>query len=503
MNPLFAAAGITVTGPLMSGKILESTLAGSWFDANPKVLHRQIAEWVEHAGTGSSKSGRKTIALIQPHAGYAYSGSTAAYGAKAVMNGKYKRVIILGPAHRVYLENRICIPSDADGMGSPLGTLAFDREALEKLRSLPFLAASDKILAQEHSVQIQLPFLQYALGNAFKLVPVVVGQLDDTHASEAAAALKKITDDSTLIVVSSDFTHYGRNFDYLPFHANIEANLKKLDLGAFDKIKTKDPLEFAAYLRKTGATICGEGPIRILLNMLPGNADVELLHYTTSSAESRDFSHCVSYVSGAVRGQWEETPPENGAEDFLSSQEKKTLLSMARRSIEYVFEHRKAPRSDLFKAEATDNMKKTAGCFVTLNLGNDLRGCIGEIEPVRPLYQAVTARAVDSAFRDPRFPQLSPAELEHVTIEISALTPSKPVKSYQDIVIGKHGMTITKEGRSAVFLPQVAPEQGWDLATTLTYLSRKAGLAPDAWKSPDAEFTVFEAVVFREENSRK
>lgn len=173
MNPLFAAAGITVTGPLMTGKILESTLAGSWFDANPRVLHRQIAEWVKRADAG--KSGKKTIALIQPHAGYAYSGPTAAYGAKAVMGGRYSRVIILGPAHRVYMENRICIPSEADGMSTPLGTLAFDREALEKLRSLPFIATGDKILAQEHSVQIQLPFLQYALGNDFKLVPVVVG----------------------------------------------------------------------------------------------------------------------------------------------------------------------------------------------------------------------------------------------------------------------------------------------------------------------------------------
>lgn len=495
MNPLFAAAGITVTGPLMTGKILESTLAGSWFDANPRVLHRQIAEWVKRADTG--KSGKKTIALIQPHAGYAYSGPTAAYGAKAVMGGRYSRVIILGPAHRVYMENRICIPSEADGMSTPLGTLAFDREALEKLRSLPFIATGDKILAQEHSVQIQLPFLQYALGNDFKLVPVVVGQLDDAHASKVADALKKITDSSTLVVVSSDFTHYGRNFDYVPFRTDIEANLKKLDLGAFDKIKTKNPSEFASYLRTTGATICGEAPIRILLNMLPGNAGVELLHYTTSSAESGDFSHCVSYISGAVCGQWDFLP-RNGTEDFLSAQDKKTLLSMARRSIEYVFEHRKAPRSDIFKAEATDNMKKIAGCFVTLNLGNDLRGCIGEIEPVRPLYQAVTARAVDSAFRDPRFPQLSPAELKRVTIEISALTPAKPVTSYQDIVIGKHGMTITKDGRSAVFLPQVAPEQGWDLATTLTYLSRKAGLASDAWKSPDAKFTVFEAIVFHE-----
>ena len=143
------------------------------------------------------------------------------------------------------------------------------------------------------------------------------------------------------------------------------------------------------------------------------------------------------------------------------------------------------------------------GCFVTLKIGEDLRGCIGEIEPMRPLYQAVTGRAVDSAFRDPRFPQLTPEEFRRVEIEISALTPARPVNSWQEIEIGRHGMTITRNGRSAVFLPQVAPEQGWNLEQTLTYLSRKAGLPADAWRSPDARFTVFEAIVFKESDFRK
>ena len=497
MNPLFAAAGITVTGPLMGGNLLESTIAGSWYSGNPKQLTGQISSWIERAELPVGMSG-KPIAIIQPHAGYAYSGPTAAYGAKAISGKQYKRVIILGPSHRVYLENRICIPSEADGMRTPLGALAMDKEALQTLRNQKFAVADDRVVGTEHSVQIQLPFLQVALGNEIRIVPIVVGRLDGDTAKKAAEALKRITDHETLVLISSDFTHFGENFDYTPFRTNIEENLRKLDLGAFDWIRKRDPAGFAAYLHKTGATICGEAPIRILLSMLPETARVELLHYTTSSAESRDFSHCVSYVSGVVTGLWGGVPEKATADDFLSDQEKQTLLSMARRAIEYVFEHRKAPRSDLFRGEATENMKKVAGCFVTLNIGGNLRGCIGEIEPFRELYQAVTARAVDSAFRDPRFPQLSPEELRRVTIEISALTPAKPVASWKEIVIGKHGMTITKNGRSAVFLPQVAPEQGWDLAETLTYLSRKAGLAEDAWKMPDAKFTVFEAIVFHE-----
>ena len=164
----------------------------------------------------------------------------------------------------------------------------------------------------------------------------------------------------------------------------------------------------------------------------------------------------------------------------------------------YAFQNRKSPVPTHFSAQATEHMKQKAGCFVTLKIGDDLRGCIGEITPLRSLYQAVTARACDSAFRDPRFPQLTLGEFRTVEIEISALTPAKPINSWKEIEIGKHGMTITKDGHSAVFLPQVATEQGWTLEETLSHLSRKAGLMPDAYKAKDAVFTVFEAVVFCE-----
>ena len=142
-------------------------------------------------------------------------------------------------------------------------------------------------------------------------------------------------------------------------------------------------------------------------------------------------------------------------------------------------------------------MKQIMGAFVTLHENGKLRGCIGEIVPRRPLYVAAMAHAVNSALRDYRFSHVDIDEIPKLEFEISALTPSKPVKSCKGIVIGKHGMTIQKNGRSAVFLPQVAPEQGWNLEQTLTHLSMKAGLPPDAWKA-DAKFTVFEAIVFND-----
>ena len=139
------------------------------------------------------------------------------------------------------------------------------------------------------------------------------------------------------------------------------------------------------------------------------------------------------------------------------------------------------------------------GVFVTLNdrTTGTLRGCIGEIMPMRPLVEAVVKRAVDSALHDPRFMPVTERELSEIRVEVSALMPPKPVASWRDIVLGRDGMTLEKDGAFAVFLPQVAPEQGWDLETTLSYLSRKAGLSADAWRD-GAKFETFQAEVFHE-----
>ena len=146
---------------------------------------------------------------------------------------------------------------------------------------------------------------------------------------------------------------------------------------------------------------------------------------------------------------------------------------------------------------ATPAMQEVMGAFVTLHKHGQLRGCIGEIFPRRPLMEAVADQAVNAAFKDPRFPKLREDELELIDLEISALTAPRTVAGYRDIELGKHGIVLYKGGRSAVFLPQVAPEQGWDLETTLTHLSMKAGLGPDDWKN-GCEFQVFEAIVFSE-----
>lgn len=182
----------------------------------------------------------------------------------------------------------------------------------------------------------------------------------------------------------------------------------------------------------------------------------------------------------------------------LTADDRKALLVLARKTMALAMEGRAPETPEEVGIVPSEAMMQRMGGFVTLTMDGELRGCIGEIFPRRPLAQVVLDHALSAAFDDPRFPPLTVAELPRVRIEISALTPPVPVASSRDIEIGRHGMVLELGNRSAVFLPQVAPEQGWDLPTTLAALSQKAGLCNDAWKDPRVRFTVFEALVFHE-----
>ena len=151
----------------------------------------------------------------------------------------------------------------------------------------------------------------------------------------------------------------------------------------------------------------------------------------------------------------------------------------------------------------TGNLFDTLGaCFVTLQTKQkELRGCIGHILPIEPLGESLKNNAIQAAFHDPRFSPLSSLEeLDNLIIDISILSPLKQIASYDEFIIGKHGIILSQNTHSAVFLPQVAVEQHWDVPTTLTYLSQKAGLPPLAWQENNTTFQVFEALVFSEEN---
>ena len=485
--------------------VLDSPLAGSWYPSSSAALKKEIEIYLDNV---KEKKLDNVIALLLPHAGYAYSGQTAAYGVKEIIGKKYSRVIILGPSHRTYKKNRICVPKDINAFKTPLGTVPLDNKFINKLKKFPGVITNDQTQYYEHSVQIELPLLQNALGQ-FNLVPIVVGQLDSNTAQKIGDILSSLIDDSTLVIASSDFTHYGQRFSYTPFPLNFQTQekIKKLDMKAVKEIENINFDGFSSYIDKTGITVCGSNPILILLAMLPKSAQAAFLHYDTSGKQTGDFANSVSYVSMAFTGKWDKNGQKLKSEknesnskinnDVLTQSDKESLLKLARDTLVYYMKNRKMPTPEELGIKITPNMRQKMGAFVTLHEHGLLRGCIGEISPTRPLYVAVMHQAVNAALRDHRFPRVQTNEIPKLEFEISALTPPKPVSSYKDIVIGRDGMIISKHGHSAVFLPQVAPEQGWDLAQTLTHLSQKAGLSPDAWKD-GATFTTFQAIVFEE-----
>lgn len=477
--------------------ILASTLAGSWYPATVTELDTVIEDHLSKISVPPSESIPNV--LILPHAGYLYSARTAAFGLKRILNAPFKRVVLLAPSHCMVMTNQFVAPR-ANTLSTPYGSIPVDQEAIETVARAFSVTCNNRIHANEHSAQMQYPQLQYAL-KEFSIVPFIVGEMNRAALTEAADALRQIIDSETLLVVSSDFTHYGRDFGYEPYKDNVRNAVQAVDAKAAEKITQVDCEGFLNLLDTTGATICGRHPIAVLLSMLPSGARITPLHYETSSDQSGDYSRFVCYMCLAGTVNWGSTPSKETmqAESYVTDEEKRSLLRFARESIQYTLETGKRLRSDHFENETTPNLLQPMGCFVTLNLkvNHALRGCIGEMTARQPLYQAVTALAGHSAFDDRRFPKLREEELDAITIEISVLTPERYVDDWQDIVIGKHGITINKHGRSSVFLPQVAHEQGWTLEETLTHLAVKAGLEPNDWHQ-GARFSVFEAIVFSE-----
>jgi AmmeMemoRadiSam system protein B/AmmeMemoRadiSam system protein A len=473
--------------------VLRSSLPGSWYSADAGILSKQIKGFFEKAEVEPINN---VIALILPHAGYQYSGQTAAWGLKTT-NKQYKRVIIIGPSHYVPMEDVLSVPR-ATHYETPLGQIPLDVEFIDKLLEHPIFQNIPQANEKEHSTQIEVPLLQYRLKD-FKLVLIVAGDCSEETIVQAGAILKSLVDDDTLVIASSDFTHFGPNYGYVPFRENIPEQLKQLDMGAFEHIKALDYKGFLDYRSKTGTTICGFVPISILLSMLDKSVEAKLIKYVTSGELTGDYTNSVSYFSIAFSGRWGKASEikQEASVNELSEEDKKQLLALARKSLVYFLHNRKALEASDLNVTVSDAMKCQRAAFVTLKENSQLRGCVGDIFPRQPLYKSVISNAINAGVNDRRFPPVTEAECNDITIEISALTVPKPIASSGEIRIGIDGVVLNKNGRSALFLPQVAPEWGWDVNQMLTQLSLKAGLPGDAWKE-GASFLVFQADVFGE-----
>jgi MEMO1 family protein len=479
-------------------KIMVTPLAGHWFPESETGLRDDLNERLR----GISPIRKQNIcAAVVPHAGYRYSGAVAAGVYLRIDPKPLNRIIVMGPSHYVGMTNLVSVP-DATHFKTPLGELTVDTAFVAKLRKLPFVTSEPQAHLREHSDQIQLPLIQHCLSTKIPVVCMVCGQFDSKHLVEAATALRDLLDDGTLVVASSDFTHYGASYGYVPFTQDVEKNIETLDMGVFELFARKDLNGFLRYLNETGATVCGRDPLAFLLAMMPKEAVVQKTGYETSGKMLHDRSNSVSYIGALVSGSWGKTHGQSEKEPsnqgLLDKADCERLLNLVRSTLECAFMEGEAVALAKTPALVTHGMQSVRGGFVTLNLDGDLRGCIGEIIPRREIWKVVREQSLNAAFHDSRFMPLSKSEFGRIKIEVSILTPLRPIASWKEIEIGKHGVLLTYSNRSAVFLPQVAPEQGWGVEEMLNHLALKAGLPQNAWRDTEATFFVFEAQVIHE-----
>jgi AmmeMemoRadiSam system protein A len=335
---------------------------------------------------------------------------------------------------------------------------------------------------------MQIPFIQLALKGA-SIVPIAFGTqvYEDAGilAGALAAALKDR--DDYLVIASTDLSHY---------HPYDQANaIDKHMITLLDIKKAKDLYEEA----KLGiCELCGIMPVTATLLAAEklGFGGVKVLKYANSGDTYGDKTKVVGYLSAVVYNNG----VEGGSRMLLNDAQRKRLLQIARESLtSYV---RDGKRNNFVEKDAVLN--EPMGAFVTLHEKGELRGCIGNMVGRGPLYQTVADMAIEAATGDPRFPVLSPAEIDAVDIEVSVLSPMKKVGGPEEIKIPGNGVVIKRGFRSGVFLPQVATETGWSKEEFLSNLcAHKAGLAPDAWKDPATDIYVFSAEVFGEKEGSK
>ena len=450
--------------------IRPTAVAGTFYPADGNRLQADVDGFLEAAIRARPAGAPRPKALIAPHAGYVYSGAVAgsAYARIAPMRDEINRVVLLGPTHRVAFRG-LAVPS-VQSFASPLGPVPLDREAIAEISTLPGVQEFDEAHAEEHSLEVHLPFLQHAIGD-FELVPVVVG---DATPDAVAQMLERLWGGpETLIVISSDLSHYH---DYDTARTRDNRTTTMIETLRLDKLTSGDA--------------CGARPIAGLLRLAQQR---DLRATTLDIRNSGDTAGPRDRVVGY--GAWSLTEAENTR---TSEAGRTTLLAAAARAIRNGLNRgrRAKVRLGTFGRE----IEAWRGSFVTLTLDGRLRGCIGSLAPRMPLISDVVWNGYSSAFEDPRFKKLSKQEFPGLSLTVSILgAPGDMTFADQEDLLaqlrpGVDGLILRAGENRGIFLPQVW-EQIPKPPEFLARLKRKAGLEPDFW-SDDIRIERFTAESF-------
>lgn len=470
-------------------------VAGRFYPDNASELDLELDKLFDQAAPRTMNGVR---ALISPHAGIVFSGKIAASAFNQIdPTTNYQRVFVLASSHHESFEGA-SVYCDGDFV-MPGGTVevdqAFGRHLIEQHPRL--FNASRSPHMQEHSIELQLPFLQKVPGNGFKLVPIVLGTHQPEVCRKIASALKSELKSGQLFVISSDFSHYPASDD-----------ARRVDAETEEAILSNEPEQLLRVLkdhRREGVpglqtSLCGWTSVLTLMYMTCGEKRFQYRPVDRSNSGDTQYygnpRQVVGYRAIALTAISE---TEEQQVFTLTDEEKHVLLREARHSIAQMLGAPDRPES--FNSHRSPNklpgLLAPCGAFVSLHNEGRLRGCYGRMISNDPLVDTVREMTIWAASRDHRFSPVSGAELADIDIEISVLSPMERIEDIGLIQLGIHGIYMRKGHYSGVFLPQVATQTGWTLDEFLGHCARdKAGIGWEGWK--EAELYRFTALIFSE-----
>lgn len=470
--------------PIQNRENREAAFAGKFYPGTKQALSFQLENLFAQAK--KTLAGQAILrALIAPHAGYIFSGGVAASAYNQIpANANYKRIFVLASSHQFHFGGASVYHSG--NYVTPLGEIKVDQKLANQLiDSSPVFIAKNDAHLYEHSLEVQLPFLQHRLGDNLLLVPIILGTANASDCKKIADILRPWFTPENLFVISTDFSHYPSYTD-----AN---KVDYLTARAICQNKPEHLLEVLEENKKTGiknlaTSLCGWTSVLTLLYL----TEKENISYRKTDYQNSGDSKPYGEKKQVV-GYWAISVFSEPESFHISEEEKQELLAKARTSISQFLATGKRGEPEPPKTGAILN--ETAGVFVSVYVKNELRGCIGSFAAEESLNDLVQNLAVSAAC-DRRFENLQTGDLEHMELEISVLSPLKKIESPKEIELGRHGIYIKKGYNTGTFLPQVATKTGWSLTEFLGHCSRdKAGLSWDGWKS--AELFTYEACVFR------
>ncbi|TYB31508.1 MAG: AmmeMemoRadiSam system protein B [Candidatus Mcinerneyibacterium aminivorans] len=451
--------------------------AGKFYPSNKMELENMLKEFFNSLSTKSQIANLEGV--IVPHAGYNYSGKVAAEAYKQIDTSKFDTVVIIGPSH--YLRIKNILISNSNFWETPLGRIKINNNIVKNIENnFKDVELSSSKFYKEHSIEVQLPFLQYIFKRPFEIVPVMV---NDKKLSSNLSRILFYLDknyNNILFVFTTDMSH---------FHNYEKAN--KIDNKTIKLITNKNNSSLKENLNNNTCELCGEASVLSAMEFsIKSGYNLNLVEYKNSGDITQNKDRVVGYGSFLIESSAAEK------EKKISPHLKDRILEISRETLDNYVKNNKIPDINIHSSF----FKKKRGLFITLRTKNgELRGCLGRIYPTMKLYEGIQKMTVASATRDPRFSPVSEEELDNIIIEVSILSKPKKVNNIEEIELGKHGVIIKKNNRSGVFLPQVAGETGWSKIKFLEHLCRdKAGLNKDAWKSSETEIYIFTAEVFNE-----